>query len=334
MAYPEHVQAIVLRDTSADASNLKLAYENARNQDRVEINWDNFNRYWSGQIRDDEDLKARWAEIIPLYDYEYDPVRSAARVESGIYRHEAHNWCFQYNQPNYDLKPQLPSITAPTLVTVGRRDWVTPVSAAETIASLIPNAKLVVFEKSGHSPQIEERELFLSTVRDFLDSAVPVRHERDHPPVKITIIGSGAIGGTLGAHMIRAGHDITLCDADAAHVAAIREHGLIIEGPVNEFTVAARAITPDELPDRISHAIVAVKSLHTRAAAELLRDRLAPDGYVLTVQNGLTADTLIEAVGRDRVISSFVNFGADVMAPGASCRATSRRSASASSTAA
>ena len=175
VAYPERVQAIVLRDTSADASNLELAFENARNQDRVEINWDNFNRYWSGQIRDDEDLKARWAEIIPLYDYEYDPVRSAARVESGVYRHEAHNWCFQHNQPNYDLKPQLPSITAPALVTVGRRDWVTPVSAAETIASLIPGAKLVVFEKSGHSPQIEERELFLSTVRDFLDSAVPQR---------------------------------------------------------------------------------------------------------------------------------------------------------------
>ena len=116
--------------------------------------------------------------------------------------------------------------------------------------------------------------------------------------MKITIIGSGAIGGTLGAHMIRAGHDITLCDADEAHVAAIREHGLIIEGPVNEFTVAAHAITPEELPGQIEHAIVAVKSLHTRAAAELLRGRLAPDGYVLTVQNGLTADTLVEAVGR------------------------------------
>src|ERR1700761_4860459 len=134
--------------------------------------------------------------------------------------------------------------------------------------------------------------------------------------MEITIIGSGAIGGTLGAHMIGAGHDITLCDADEGHVAAIREHGLIIEGPVNEFTVTARAITPEELPAQIEHAIVAVKSLHTRAAAELLRGRLAPDGYVLTVQNGLTADTLIEAVGQMRVISSFVNFGADVMAPG------------------
>src|ERR1700744_6436421 len=134
--------------------------------------------------------------------------------------------------------------------------------------------------------------------------------------MKITIIGSGAIGGPLGPHMIRAGHDITLCDADEGHVAAIREHGLIIEGPVNEFTVAAHAITPDELPAQITHAIVAVKSLHTRAAAELLRGRLAPHGYVLPVKNGLTADHLIAAVGRDRVVSSFVNIGADVMAPG------------------
>lgn len=173
VAYPEHVAGIVLRDTSADGSNLELAFENARTQDRVEINWDDFDRYWSGRIRDDADLKACWAELIPLYDYEYDPVRSAAAVEAGIYRHEAHNWCFQNNYPTYDLKPQLPAVTAPTLVTVGRRDWVTPVSSAETIARLMPNAELVVFERSGHSPQNEERELFQSTVRGFLDRVVP-----------------------------------------------------------------------------------------------------------------------------------------------------------------
>jgi glycine/D-amino acid oxidase-like deaminating enzyme len=46
--------------------------------------------------------------------------------------------------------------------------------------------------------------------------------------MEITISGSGAIGGTLGARLIRAGHDVTLCDADEAHIAAIREHGLII----------------------------------------------------------------------------------------------------------
>ncbi|MCU1471820.1 MAG: hypothetical protein JWQ39_2969 [Glaciihabitans sp.] len=134
--------------------------------------------------------------------------------------------------------------------------------------------------------------------------------------MKLTIIGAGAIGGTIGAHMFRAGHDITLCDADENYVAAIQRDGLHIEGPVNEFTVTIPAITPAELPDTIEHAIVAVKSLHTASAAALLRDRLTPDGYVLTVQNGLTADVLVDAVGAERVISSFVNFGADVMGPG------------------
>ncbi|MCU1615192.1 MAG: panE [Frankiales bacterium] len=132
----------------------------------------------------------------------------------------------------------------------------------------------------------------------------------------LVVVGGGAIGGTLAAHMTRAGQDVLICDADEAHVTAIREHGLRIEGPVDEFTVRLPAVTPAEMPGRIDRAIVAVKSLHTRAAADQLRDRLAPDGYVLTVQNGLTADTLIEALGKDRVISSFVNFGADVLAPG------------------
>lgn len=173
LAYPDRVSAMILRDTSPDNSNLERAFENARNQTRVEINWDNFNRYWSGRITDDEDLKARWAEIIPLYDYEYDPAKSAERVERGIYRHESHNWCFQHNMPNYDLKGRLHEVTAPTLVTVGRTDWVTPVAFAETIAELIPDSKLVVFEHSGHSPQIEEADRFQTVMRQFLARVFP-----------------------------------------------------------------------------------------------------------------------------------------------------------------
>jgi proline iminopeptidase len=173
IAFPQHVAAVILRDTSADNSNLTRAYENAREQTRIAINWDNFDRYWSGRITDDEDLKARWAEIIPLYDFHYDAEKSAARVEAGIYRHESHNWCFQHNMPAYDLKASLPSVTAPTLVTVGRTDWVTPVASAETIASLIPGAELVVFERSGHSPQMEEAERFQAAMRDFLAGVFP-----------------------------------------------------------------------------------------------------------------------------------------------------------------
>ena len=134
--------------------------------------------------------------------------------------------------------------------------------------------------------------------------------------MELTIIGAGAIGGTIGAHMIRAGHDITFCDIDEAHVNAINEDGITIEGPVENFSVRAEAILPSQLPDSLLNVAVAVKSHHTKNAAELLRGRLAPEGFVVTLQNGLTAHDIAEVVGAERVIVSFVNFGADYLAPG------------------
>ena len=134
--------------------------------------------------------------------------------------------------------------------------------------------------------------------------------------MELTIIGAGAIGGTIGAHMIRAGHDITFCDIDESHVNAINEHGLTIEGPVENFSVKAKAILPSQLPNTLLNVAVAVKSHHTKNAAELLRGRLSPEGFVVTLQNGLTAQDLAETVGAERVLVSFVNFGADYIAPG------------------
>jgi proline iminopeptidase len=60
-------------------------------------------------------------------------------------------------------------------VTVGRTDWVTPVPSAETIASLIPDSRLVIFDKSGHSPQIEEFDKFQAVLRDFLHEVLTAR---------------------------------------------------------------------------------------------------------------------------------------------------------------
>ncbi len=134
--------------------------------------------------------------------------------------------------------------------------------------------------------------------------------------MQITVIGSGAIGGTVGAHLVRDGHDVLFCDADADHVAAINARGLQVVGPVDSFTVPARAVGPGDLPPVVERAIIAVKSHHTSSAARLLRDRLAPDGYVLSLQNGLTTDAIAAEVGSERVVVGFVNFGADYLEPG------------------
>lgn len=166
--YPDRVRALVLRDTSPDNSNEAKAMANALSNTRVEIDREKLDRIMAGRVRDDADLRECWREILPLYDYVYDPAAVERKVEATPYRYEAHNYAFSVNMPNYDLKPVLPKVTAPTLITVGRTDWITPVSCSEEIASLIPDSRLVVFEKSGHSPQIEEAEAWIKVVREFL----------------------------------------------------------------------------------------------------------------------------------------------------------------------
>jgi proline iminopeptidase len=169
--YPERLRALVLRDTSADHENDKAARHNAETSTRVKIDLGKLDRINIGQVRDDADLRDCWAEILPLYDHVYDPAKVAERVAATPYRYQTHNFAFSVNMPAYDIKSQLHRITCPTLVTVGRDDWITPVASSETIASLIPGARLVVFEKSGHSPQIEEAELWRQVMRDLLHEA-------------------------------------------------------------------------------------------------------------------------------------------------------------------
>jgi 2-dehydropantoate 2-reductase len=135
--------------------------------------------------------------------------------------------------------------------------------------------------------------------------------------MRFTVLGAGAIGGTVGSHLARSGHDVLFCDVDPGHVAAVEAQGMRITGPVGEFTVRAPAVLPAGLPELIDGVVlVAVKGHHTAAAAEVLRDRLAPTALVVSMQNGLTTDLLSEVVGRERLLACFVNFGADVLEPG------------------
>ena len=75
-------------------------------------------------------------------------------------------------------------------------------------------------------------------------------------------------------------------------------------------------MTPDELPGAIGRAAIAVKSHHTAAAAGLLAAGWTRPAYVVSFQNGLTADAITAVTGPGALVASFVNFGADLLAPG------------------
>ena len=120
-------------------------------------------------MRDNEHYRECWEIIAPLYNVDYDPVAMAERIKSIPFNYETKNFAFAHNLPNYDVRDQLSKITVPVLITVGRHDWITPVEASEELHALLPNSELAIFENSGHSPQQEEAELWIATIRDFLE---------------------------------------------------------------------------------------------------------------------------------------------------------------------
>jgi 2-dehydropantoate 2-reductase len=132
----------------------------------------------------------------------------------------------------------------------------------------------------------------------------------------ILIWGAGAIGGTIGAYLARAGEDVLFVDSAADHVSAMNSDGLAIEGPIETFTVPVRAALPQEVTGRFSRILLCVKAHHTEAASRALAPHLAADGYVASFQNGLNEFVIGGVLGIENVIGAFINFGADYMAPG------------------
>lgn len=138
----------------------------------------------------------------------------------------------------------------------------------------------------------------------------------ENSPAPILIWGAGAIGGSIGAYLDRAGQPVLFVDKVADHVATIAHKGLTISGPIENFTQKASACTPDQLEGHFDCVLLAVKALDTEAACRQIAPFLSPDGYVVSLQNGLNERIISRELGTARCLGAFVNFGADYLAPG------------------
>ena len=134
--------------------------------------------------------------------------------------------------------------------------------------------------------------------------------------MRLLIWGAGAIGGTIGAYLARAGHDVTLVDSAGDHVDAIDRKGLHITGPIEDFTQRVRAFRPESLSGTWETIVLATKAHHTETAVRTLRPHLDNDGYVVSAQNGLNELAIADVVGAGHTMGAFVNFGADYIEPG------------------
>jgi proline iminopeptidase len=167
--YPERVSRLILVTTTPSHE----FYQAAEKQIEIKATPEQkatMPSLFEGAVTTDEQFKRWWDVMLPLYFAHWDPVRGEQMIERGIVNPLVAAYMFEKIIPVYDVRPHLGSIHAPTLVIAGRHDWVTPVGESEQLAERIADSQLVVFEESGHMPFIEEQDLFVETVRQFMAS--------------------------------------------------------------------------------------------------------------------------------------------------------------------
>ncbi len=179
--FPENLRGFILRDTAPSSEHKVDADKNAKagipdlqeaDVDAPDITIADYEKVMAGDVESDEELKRIFHGMLPLYFpsfEEYDPEDAEEALNERHFHHRTHNKMFSDEHPNMDYTNDLPDVDVPALVTVGRHDFITPPSASEEIADLLPDSRLHIFEDSGHSPNLEQQDEFLSLVREFLD---------------------------------------------------------------------------------------------------------------------------------------------------------------------
>lgn len=141
---------------------------------------------------------------------------------------------------------------------------------------------------------------------------------------RVCIVGAGAVGGYVGAHIAAAGVDTVLVDAWPEHVEAMRHHGLSVCGMNGAGSVQApvRALHICDVPQLIREqpfdiALIAVKSYDTRWATELILPYLTREGCLVSLQNGINEDVIAAIAGWERTLGCSVSaLAAELVEPG------------------
>ena len=135
----------------------------------------------------------------------------------------------------------------------------------------------------------------------------------------IAVVGTGAVGASVSADLVRAGLDVTLIDQWPAHVEVMRTDGLTVDvlGDVQVTEVRALHVCEvAELRETYDLVFTGVKTYDTRWIAELMRPLMRADSVFVGLQNGMTIDHSAEIVGAERTIGCAMGIAANMPEPG------------------
>ncbi len=135
--------------------------------------------------------------------------------------------------------------------------------------------------------------------------------------MKIAVMGSGGVGGYFGARLAKGGADVTFV-ARGAHLAAMRQHGLAVEGGPDDIRLPkVNAVEDPAAIGVVDLVMFAVKLWDTEEAIAQIRPIVGPDTVVISFQNGvLKDDYLTKAFGAARIMGGVCYVATSIARPG------------------
>jgi proline iminopeptidase len=168
--YPDRVSRLIVYATAASHEFIPRAQQILRDRgtpEQIAI----AEYLWNGSFTSEAQLNDYFQILGPLYSRTFQPAGAADAWQRTVLSIDAINTAFGGFLRTYDLRPELPRITAPTLVIGGRHDWICAPEFSIEIAATIPNAQLMILEQSGHSIRADQPEDLLHAIGDFVQTA-------------------------------------------------------------------------------------------------------------------------------------------------------------------
>ena len=122
---------------------------------------------------------------------------------------------------------------------------------------------------------------------------------------RIAFVGAGALGGYVAGYFAHTGHDVTVIDPWPENIEAIRTRGLQLDGVTDDEKITVNTLKTMHVSEvqslakqkPIDIAFVSMKSYDTEWATMLIKPYLAPNGFVVSLQNCLNEEKVASIVG-------------------------------------
>lgn len=173
--YPDSLSKLILFDTSACfgefLGDIEGTVQEFKDEPWFEKSFAALKTEWDGNYQTDEDMARLWVDEMKFYFKKFDARAQSyhERTKDLPVRIPPLKTFNDKEAPTMDLRPHLKGITVPTLVIVGRHDFITNVAMAEEMCRNIPNARLEIFEESGHYALVEEPGKFYRVIKEFVE---------------------------------------------------------------------------------------------------------------------------------------------------------------------